>query len=85
MILFLQNIIQAVFIALLALPLPLLLVYYPLHKLYAFTMKRKYVHILKKYHVNPRNLNEEQLHGIFPDKKPQELHRIAEFLEHGKH
>ncbi len=81
MLLSVQNIFTVFFIAVMAFPLPLLLVYYPIHKVYLLAIKRLYYNIVKKHYANPHKVSEEQLYAIFPYKKPEQIQKIAEILQ----
>ncbi len=81
MFLTIQNLLPFIFIALIALPLPVLILYYPLHALYEKLMQRKYYNIVKKHIDDPFSVTEEQLIRIFPGKKTKELHKIADYLD----
>jgi hypothetical protein len=81
MILSIQNILPYAFIAIMALPLPILLLSQSIHTLYLKTMRHRYYYKVVKHFDTPHNLSQEQLHSIFPDKKPEQLAQIAHFLE----
>ena len=81
MILNIQQYLPIIFISIIALPLPLLILYYPLHWIYENLMNRRYYNIVKKHYKDISDITEEQLKGVFPDMKPEQLNEIAEFLE----
>lgn len=77
----LHRILPYLFIALIALPLPILILYYPLQSLFEKIQKRRYYNIVKKHVDDPSTITEEQLQYIFPGKKPKELSEIAYNLQ----
>ena len=75
-----QNVLQFIFIALIALPLPLIMLATPLQNLHDMIMRYRYYRILKKHVENPYEITEEKLSRIFPNKTTSELQQIAEYL-----
>ena len=81
MVLFIQKLLPYLFGALIALPLPILILYYPIHSVYEKLMQRRYYKIVKKHLDNPATASAEQLQQIFPGKKPKEIEGIAYHLQ----
>jgi hypothetical protein len=79
--LFIQNIVPFIFIAIIALPLPILVLATPAQHLYEKAMRFKYYRMVKKHVENPYNLTEEKLHILFPSKTEKQLEQIAYYLE----
>jgi hypothetical protein len=80
-LIFIKNILPYVFIALIALPLPLLMLATPIQHLYEKYLRYRYYNIVKHYCENPYQVEEEQLLKIFPGIKPEKLNQIACLLE----
>jgi hypothetical protein len=76
-----QTIIQYTFIALMAIPLPLLLLSSPLRYVRDKITNKRYYNIVRKHHENPSLVSAEQLRDIFPGKKSEELNQIVYSLQ----
>lgn len=76
-----HNVLQFLFMALIALPLPILLLYHPFLHIQDRIMQRRYYKVVKKHFDNPSTVSAEQLSDIFPDKKMPELRHIAYQLQ----
>ena len=57
------------FIAFIALPLPIIMLAAPIHQLYKNWMRRKYYNTVNKFCERPFEMTEEQLSKIFPGIK----------------
>jgi hypothetical protein len=78
---FIQHTEQFIFIALIALPLPIVMLSTPFNHFYEKVMRYKYYTIVKRYHDNPYQVTQEELHKIFPYKSVSELSQVAYYLE----
>lgn len=76
-----QHILQYTFIALIAAPLPLLLLSSPLQYINEKIQQKRYHSIVKKHFNNPASVSAEQLQNVFPNKPMNELHQIAYYLQ----
>jgi hypothetical protein len=76
-----QHILQFAFIALISAPLPILLLSSPLQYINEKIQTRRYYNIVKKHFKNPATVSAEQLQDVFPNKKLNELHQIAYYLQ----
>jgi hypothetical protein len=76
-----QSILPYAFIALIAAPLPILLLSTPLQYINEKLQNRKHYNAVKKYYKNPEGISAEQLKDVFPDKKITELRQIAYLLQ----
>ncbi len=76
-----QHILQFAFIALIAAPLPILLLSTPLHWINDKIQHARYYRKVKKHFANPEIVSAEQLQDVFPNKKLNELHQIAYYLQ----
>ena len=73
MVLFVQKVLPYVFIAfiaLIALPLPIIMLASPLHQLYKNMKRKRYYKTLDTFCDRPFAMTEEQLSEIFPEIKP---------------
>ena len=76
-----QKILQFSFIALISLPLPILILYYPFLSIQEKIMQRRYYRKVKKHFDDPSRVSTEQLRDIFPNKKTDELNQIVYHLQ----
>ncbi len=76
-----QKFLQYCFIALIALPLPILILYYPFLSIQERVIRKRYYKKVKKHYDNPHAVSAEQLRTIFPNKRTEELNLIAYHLQ----
>ena len=70
MALSIQSILSFLFIAFIALPLPIIMLAAPIHQLYKNWMRRKYFNTVNKFCERPFEMTEAQLNEIFPGIGP---------------
>ncbi len=76
-----QSVLQFTFIALIAAPLPVLLLSSPLQYINEKIQHKRYYSIVKKHFENPGAVSAEQLQDVFPTKNSTELNQIAYYLQ----
>lgn len=77
MILTIQNVLVDSFIALIAAPLPILLISGSFGSIKNWYAHQSYLKVIKKHYTDLEMVGVDELKAIFPDKRTEELEMIA--------